>query len=205
MVLIIIIIAATSIVSLYAFSNEHIFDRLKFNAYAIRHRNEWWRFFSYGLLHAGWGHLLINMFVLYSFGKSVVEGYEILFGNKGYLYFILLYVGGLVFSILVDYGKHKDNPYYNAVGASGSVSAVVFANIILFPSGSLYLFPFPFPIPSVVFGILYLVYSAYMARRGGSTIGHNAHFWGSVYGIVLTLAFKPKLAVMFWEQISGLL
>jgi membrane associated rhomboid family serine protease len=117
---------------------------------------------------------------------------------------MLLYVGGLIFSILADFGKHKDDPGYNAVGASGAVSAVVFANIILFPSGSLYLFPFPFPIPSIVFGILYLVYSAYMAKRGRGNIGHNAHFWGSVYGIVLTLALKPKLAVLFWQQISNL-
>ena len=204
MLLLIIIIASTAIISIYAFTNPLVFDRLKFNAYDIKHDNQWWRFFSYGLLHAGWGHLLINMFVLFSFGRTVIEGYEILFGAKGYLYFILLYIGGILFSTLVDYGKHKDNVYYNAVGASGAVSAVVFANIILFPSGSLYLFPFPFPIPSLVFGILYLVYSAYMARRAKDNIGHTAHFWGAVYGIVLTLTLKPKLALLFWEQIMNI-
>jgi membrane associated rhomboid family serine protease len=204
MILLLIIIISTSVVSIYAFTNMALFDRLKFNAYVIKRENQWWRFFSYGILHAGWGHLLINMFVLFSFGRTVIEGYEILFGAKGYLYFILLYVGGIIFSILIDYGKHKEDPYYNAVGASGAVSAVVFANIILFPSGSLYLFPVPFPIPSIIFGILYLVYSAYMARRAKDNIGHNAHFWGSVYGIILTLALKPKLAILFWEQISSI-
>jgi membrane associated rhomboid family serine protease len=204
MTLLIIIIASTSIVSIYAFVNPAFFDGLKFNAYIIRRQNQWWRFFSYGVLHAGWTHLLINMFVLFSFGKSVIEGYEILFSTKGYLYFLLLYAGGLIFSILFDYGKYKDDPGYNAVGASGAVSAVLFANIILFPSGSLYLFPFPFPIPSVIFGILYLGYSAYMAKRGQDNIGHNAHFWGAIFGIVFTLILKPRLALLFWEQIRGL-
>lgn len=201
MSLIIIIIAITSLISVYAFGKPSFFDQLKFNAYAIRHQNQGWRFLSYGLLHAGWAHLFINMFVLFSFGKSVVEGYLILFSVKGYLFFILLYLGGLLFSILIDYGKYKDDPGYNAVGASGAVSAVLFANIILFPSGSLYLFPIPFPVPSVIFGILYLVYSAYMARRGTGNIGHNAHFWGAIFGVAFTLLIKPGLAVLFWEQI----
>ena len=201
MALVIIIIALTSLISIYAFSHAEIFDRLKFNAYVIKRQNQWWRFFTYGVLHAGWAHLFINMLVLYSFGRSVTDGYHILFGLKGYFFFILLYVGGVIFSILADYGKHMDDPGYNAVGASGAVSAVVFASIILHPSGSLYILPLPFPIPSIIFGVLYLVYSAYMGRRGTSNIGHNAHFWGSVYGIVLTLALKPKLALLFWEQI----
>ena len=203
MTLLFIIIVSTSIVSIYAFANNTLFDQLKFNAYAIKHQNQWWRFFSYGILHAGWAHLLINMFVLYSFGDSVIDAYAYYFGTKGTLYFLLLYVGGIIFSILFDFGKYKDIPQYNAVGASGAVSAVVFANIILYPSGSLYLFLIPFPIPSVIFGVFYLVYSAYMARRGKGNIGHNAHFWGSVYGIVFTLALRPRLAIVFWEQIRS--
>jgi membrane associated rhomboid family serine protease len=204
MALNIAIIVITSLISLYAFYNAEIFDRLKFNAYAIKHRNQGWRFFTYGLVHANWPHLLINMFVLYSFGKVVAQSYHFLFGTKGYLFFLLLYVGGILFSVLFDFGKQKDNPGYNAVGASGAVSAIVFASILLYPSGSLYLFPIPFPIPSVVFGILYLVYTAYMARRGTDNIGHNAHFWGAIYGLAFTLVLKPGLAGMFWEQLTHL-
>lgn len=199
------IIVVTALISLYAFYNIEVFDRLKFNAYAIKYRNQGWRFFSYGLVHANWPHLLVNMFVLYSFGKVVLGSYALLFGAKGYLYYMLLYVGGILFSVLYDFGKYKNDPGYNAVGASGAVSAVVFASILLYPSGSLYLFPIPFPIPSVVFGILYLIYSAYMARRSTDNIGHNAHFWGSVFGLAFTLALKPGLAVMFWEQLTELL
>jgi len=199
-----IIIIITILISIYAFYNHELFDRFKFNAYAIRHHGQGWRFFSYGLIHADWIHLFINMFVLYSFGKAVIESYLFYFDIKGYLFYLLLYAGGIVFSVLFDYGKHKDDAHYNAVGASGAVSAVLFASILLYPTGSVYLFPIPFPLPSVVFGVIYLVYSAVMARRASDNIGHNAHFWGAIYGIVFTLVLKPGLAIDFWKQIIGL-
>lgn len=198
------IIILTVIISILAFYNQELFGRLKFNAYAIRHHSQGWRFLSYGLIHADWVHLFINMFVLYSFGKAVVEAYHYYFDVKGYLFYLLLYIGGIGFSVLFDYGKHKDDPDYNAVGASGAVSAVLFASILLYPKGSVYLFPIPFPLPSVVFGVLYLVYSAVMARRRSDNIGHNAHFWGAIFGIVFTVALKPALAVGFWQQVSSL-
>jgi membrane associated rhomboid family serine protease len=198
-------IILTSLISIYAFYNQEVFDRLKFNPYAIRHHGQGWRFLTYGLVHADWIHLFINMFVLYSFGKAVTDAYHYYFDVKGYFFFILLYVGGIVFSVLFDYGKYKENAYYSAVGASGAVSAVLFASILLYPTGSVYLFPIPFPLPSVVFGILYLVYSAVMAKRGKGNVGHNAHFWGAVFGIVFTIALKPILALSFWNQVLGLL
>ena len=197
-------IILTSLLSIYAFFNQEVFDRLKFNPYAIRHHGQGWRFFTYGLVHADWVHLFINMFVLYSFGKAVIDAYHYYFDIKGYFFFVLLYVGGIVFSVLFDYGKHKEDAYYNAVGASGAVSSVLFASILLYPTGSVYLFPIPFPLPSVVFGVLYLVYSAVMARRGKGNIGHSAHFWGAIFGIAFTLALKPILAVSFWNQIQSL-
>jgi membrane associated rhomboid family serine protease len=185
------IIGVTVIVSILAFQNAELFNRLKFNAYMIRHQGQWWRFLSYSIVHADWLHLIINMYVFYSFGKMVESIYFNLFAFKGMLYYLLLYVGGLLFSTVFDFGKHKDDAYYNAVGASGAVSAVVFSSIMLHPSGSIFLFPFPFPIPSWIFGLLYLAYSAYMGRRGHSNIGHFAHFWGAVFGIVFTLLTVP--------------
>ncbi len=198
------IIAVTVLVSIYAFYNHEVFDRMKFTPYAIRHHGQGWRFFSYGLVHADWIHLFINMFVLYSFGKAVVDAYHFLFDVKGYFFYILLYAGGVVFSVLFDYGKYKEDAYYSAVGASGAVSAVLFASILVYPTGSVYLFPIPFPIPSAIFGVLYLVYSAVMARRGQGNIGHSAHFWGAVFGLVFTIALKPRLAMSFLDQIKGL-
>jgi membrane associated rhomboid family serine protease len=199
-----IIIIITVIISIAAFYNRGMFDRFKFNAYAIRHHGEGWRFFTYGLIHGDWMHLFINMFVLYSFGNVVVEAYLFYFAAKGYLFYLLLYIGGILFSVLLDYGKHKDDAYYNAVGASGAVSAVLFASILLQPSGKIMIFPIPFPLPSVVFGVIYLIYSAVMAKRGRDNIGHNAHFWGAVFGIAFTIALKPALAGEFWQEITNL-
>jgi membrane associated rhomboid family serine protease len=201
----IIIIAITAVVSVIAFYNHGLFDRFQFNAYSIRHRNEWYRFFTYGLLHADWTHLLINMLVLYSFGKSVESLYGYYFGTKALFYYLLLYAGGIVFSVLFDFGKHKDDIYYNAVGASGAVSAVVFTSILFHPTGRINFFFIPFGIPAVVFGILYLIFSAYMAKRAKDNVGHNAHFWGSVFGFVFTALLKPALFLYFIEEVRNLL
>lgn len=199
MVLSIIII--TSLISILAFQHADLLNRLQFNAYAIKHQRQGWRFFTYALVHAGWAHLAINMFVFWSFGRVVYMLYGYYFGNIGILYFLLLYVGGVMFSVLFDFGRNKDNVMYNAVGASGAVSAVVFASIILYPSGGIYLFFIPVEIPSPLFGILYLVYSAYMARRGRDNIGHDAHFWGAIFGVVFTIALKPELFMLFVEEL----
>lgn len=197
------IIAITVIISILAFNNRELFSKLQFNAYVIKYRKEAWRFFTYGLVHAGWIHLFINMFVLYSFGRTVEKTFAIIFDIKGYFYFLILYVGGIIFSILFDFRKHKEDINYNAVGASGAVSAVVFSSIFIYPTGSIYLFLIPIPIPSVVFGILYLIYSAYMSKRASDNIGHSAHFLGAVFGIIFTIIVKPSLVNNFWHQIFG--
>lgn len=202
--MILTIIAITCLVSIMAFSNPDLMNRLQFNAYAIKHNKQPWRFFTYGLVHAGWAHLAINMFVLWSFGRIVFDIYGYLFGSLGILYFLLLYIGGIMFSVLFDYGRHKNDAWYNAVGASGAVSAVVFASIILYPAGGVYLFFIPIEIPSPIFGILYLIYSASMARRGRDNIGHDAHFWGAIYGVVLTIAFKPVLFLRFIDEFTNI-
>jgi len=197
----IILVAVTVVISLVAFNNPDIFNRLKFNAYLIKYRKEGWRFFSYALIHAGFLHLFINMYVLYSFGGIVEESFQQLFGLRGVLYYALLYVGGVIFSTLFDFRKYKEDPHYNAVGASGAVSAVVFSSILFYPGGGIYIFPIPFAIPAWAFAILYLVYSAYMGRRGGDNIGHNAHFWGAVFGVVFTIILVPGVIGNFFSQL----
>jgi membrane associated rhomboid family serine protease len=201
MIITFIIIITTGIISIGAFNNTELFDKLKFNAYQIKHSGEKWRFFSYALVHSGWIHLIINMYVLYSFGGVVEQTFTLHFGSIGSLYFVLLYIGGVLFSTLFDFGKHKDNIYYNAVGASGAVSAVVFSSILVYPSGSIFLFPIPFSLPSWVFGIAYLIYSAYMGKKGVDNIGHNAHFWGAIFGIVLTIVLVPNVIQNFFSTI----
>lgn len=197
------IIGITVIISIMAFYNEELFNKFKFNAYAIKHYREGWRFFTYAFLHAGWIHLLINMYVLYIFGDNVEYVFVGLFGSKGYFFFFLLYAGGILFSVLFDFKKHNENAYYNSVGASGAVSAVVFSSIIMFPTSKLMLLFLPIPMPAILFGILYLIYSAYMSKRGGDNIGHSAHFWGAVFGIVFTVIVEPGFIQNFFEQIFG--
>jgi membrane associated rhomboid family serine protease len=200
----IIIIIFTALFSVLSFSNIDLFHKLKFNAWLIKTKKQSWRFLTYALVHAGWMHLAINMFVLYSFGTNIEKSFNVIFGYpKGLINYGMLYIGGVLFSTLFDYGKQKDNPYYDAVGASGAVAAIVFASILIAPNMSLFLFPIPFPIPAYIFGGLYLAYSVYMGKRGQDNIGHYAHFFGAIFGFGFTLILKPSLINRFIEQLLG--
>jgi membrane associated rhomboid family serine protease len=199
----IVIILITVVVSVLAFSNRDLFRRLVFNAYDIKHFKNTYRFLSYALIHADWIHLLVNMMVLYSFGRIVEQYYGYYFGLKGILYYILLYIGGTALSTLPSYGKHKDDYSYTAVGASGAVSAVVFASIVFDPLNKIYIFLIPIGIPAIIFGILYLAYSWYMGKKNIDNIGHDAHFWGAVFGFVFTILLKPVLLVQLFSILTG--
>jgi membrane associated rhomboid family serine protease len=142
------------------------------------------------------------MLVFYSFGE-IVEGYfRLYFIHRYFLYFVLLYVGGLMLSIIPAFGKHKNDVFYNAVGASGAVAAVIFSSIILYPTGKIMLFFIPVGIPSSIFGLLYIAYEYYMSKRSHDNIGHDAHFWGAVYGVIFTLVLRPQLGLDFLRQIG---
>ncbi|GAB1417447.1 rhomboid family intramembrane serine protease [Bacteroidales bacterium] len=197
-----IFIIVTVIVSLLAMSNAELFQKLSFSPWLIYQKKQNWRFITHGLIHAGWAHLAINMLVLYSFGRHVEEAYRNLFGSgKGQLLYLLLYVGGILFSTLYDFGRYKTNPYYQSVGASGAVSAVLFTSILIAPTSKLFVFPIPFPIPAYIFGGLYLVYSIYMNKKGQDNIGHIAHFMGALFGLIYTITLKPSLLTHFFNQI----
>jgi membrane associated rhomboid family serine protease len=201
----IVIIAITAIVSLLAFNNIGLFRRLSFNAWLIREKGQSWRFLSYALVHAGWMHLVVNMFVLYSFGRLIENSFTNMFGfPKGLVFYLLLYVGGVLFATLLDFGKHKNNPYYEAVGASGAVAAVLFASILIAPTMTLFIFPIPIPIPAWIFGILYIIYSAYMGKKGQDNIGHYAHLFGAIFGLVFTLVLEPGLFAHFISELFSM-
>lgn len=202
MYLTVIIIIVTCLVSILGFSNETFFDKLKFNAYDVRHSNQWYRFFTYGFLHAGWLHLFINMLVLYSFGTIVETHLKFFFPVKYILYYLLLYIGGLLLSVIPAYGKNKNNVFYNSVGASGAIAAVLFASIILYPVGKVYFFFIPVGIPAPVFGVLYIAYEYYMSKRAKDNIGHDAHLWGAIFGLIYIIAVRPQFAVSFLQQIG---
>lgn len=197
-----IIIVITVFISVIALKNGDVFSKLKFNAYDVKHSNQWYRFFTYGFIHAGYLHLFINMLVFYSFGGIVESHFKIHFPEKGLLLYVLLYVGGLLLSIIPAFGKHKNDVFYNAVGASGAVSAIVFSSILLFPTGKIFFFLIPIGIPAPIFGILYLIYEAIMSRRAKDNIGHDAHLWGAIFGLVFTIALKPELVPLFFQQLG---
>lgn len=199
-----IILAITGFVSYQAFQDGGLKWKFMFNAYQIKHRKEWYRYFSHGLIHGDWMHLGFNAYVLYSFGKIVELTYVSQFGEgKGRLNFVLMYVGALAFSSVFSYAKHQDNPHYNALGASGAVSAVLFSFIAIYPTEDLMLMFIPIPIKAWIMGGLYLLYSHYMAKKQMDNIGHDAHFWGAVFGFVVTFVFKPELVSRFIDQITS--
>lgn len=176
-----------------------------FNAYAIKHRNEWWRWFTGGFLHADGMHLLFNMMTLYFFGPLVEEAFnqEGLFGHgKGSLMFFLMYASAIPLSSAYTYFKQRDNIYYNALGASGAVSAIVYTFILLAPLTKLSIF-FAIPVTSWIYGVIYLIICWVLARRQIGNIGHDAHFFGSIYGFLFPIAFFPFLAERFVGMLVG--
>ena len=202
MTLTIIIIALTVLISVLGLNNVELFDKFKFNAYDVKHSNHWYRFFTYGFFHAGWIHLFMNMFVLYFFGRIIENYFQYYFPAKYILYYLLLYIGGLILSVIPAFGKHKNDVFYNAVGASGAISAVIFSSIILYPTGKIFVFLIPIAIPAPVFGVLYIVYEAYMSRNTKDNIGHDAHLWGAIFGVIYTIALKPSLFIIFLQQLG---
>ncbi len=195
-----IIIIIISVVSIVAFSRPLITSKYQFNAWQIFHRKEYWRMFTHALFHAGWMHLLINMIVLYSFGRAVLYYFSVFFTGMTSLRYLLLFITAIPISSLYSLYKEKNNPGYNAIGASGAVSAVVFTSIFFDPYNPILFFGI-LPIPGIVFGVLYLFYSKYMSGKNIDNIGHDAHFWGALYGFIFPLFYNPSLIMRFFHQL----
>jgi membrane associated rhomboid family serine protease len=198
----IIIIIVISVVSISAFNRYDIMGKLQFNAWQIVHRKEIYRIFSYGLVHGSWIHLLINMFVLYSFGRAVLFYFDQAFDGGATIRYLILFVSAIAVSTISTINKEKDNPHYNAVGASGAVSAVVFSSILFNPYSPIYLFGI-IPIPGIVFGVLYIIYSKHMAGKNIDNIGHDAHYYGALYGLIFPIFYKPELAIHFFNELTS--
>lgn len=195
----IIIIIITAIVSISAFSNVQLFDKLKLFPAVMNSSKESYRIASYALIHADFLHLAVNMYVLYNFGSGTEEIFSIAFGTKGVFFFILLYIGGIITSVIPSYEKHKGNFGYTAVGASGAVSAIVFSFILFNPLAIFNFLFIPFDIPAYVFGVFYLGISYYLAQQNKGNIGHDAHFFGALFGIMFTILLDKNIAVRFVE------
>lgn len=202
-----IIIVATVVVSLMANSNTDLYAKMMFNPYQVVHRKEWYRIISHGFIHDRNSifHLIFNMYVLYSFGNIVEQILGNALGGLGVAYYLILYFGGMIVASIPSIVKHKDNYHYNSVGASGAVSAVLFATIAFIPfEGGIGILFIPISIPPLVFGILYIAYEVYMGKRGGTNIAHDAHIYGALFGFVFVLLFVPNAFTNFISQVMGL-
>jgi Uncharacterized membrane protein (homolog of Drosophila rhomboid) len=196
-----LIIGTTLVVSFMCFGKTGYINRLSFNSYAILKHKEWYRIITHGFVHADSMHLLINMFTFWSFGMYMESLFtQIGFGLWG---FIGLYFGGMIFASLFDLVKYRDNIYYQSIGASGAVSAVLFSSILFNPWNNILLFAI-IPVPGIVFGILYLVYCQYMAKQSSDNVNHNAHFYGALYGLLFPILLKPSLLSLFTERLFGI-
>jgi membrane associated rhomboid family serine protease len=210
-----IIAGLTVLVSIQAFSNSALFSRLLLHPWSVHRRREYYRLLSHALIHADTMHLFLNMFVFWSFGSFL----ENLFGREelfvrlfpdvpywgepaGALYFVLLYFGGVVVATLPAMRRHRDNPAYQAVGASGAVSAVMMAFMIMFPTYQV-LFFFVIPCPAWLGALIFLGVEHWLSRRGRTHIAHDAHIWGALYGIAFVTVLYPGFIPAFFRSVAA--
>jgi membrane associated rhomboid family serine protease len=179
-----IIIIITVLVSISAFSNEKIMNDLIFYPPAVTYNKQWYRFFTCGFIHADFIHLVFNMYAFYLFGRNVENYFDLIFQEKGKVLYLLMYIAALFVCLLPTYTRHKEDAHYRSLGASGAVSAVIFASILLEPERGIFFVFLPgLEIPGFIFGFLYLVLTSYLDKRGGGNINHSAHLWGALFGI----------------------
>ncbi|HCC85131.1 MAG: Rhomboid family protein [Proteiniphilum acetatigenes] len=202
----IILIVLTSIISILAFREHSMMNRMIFYPPAVR-SGEWHRLFTYGFLHADYMHLIFNMFTLYFFGMDIERFCKIQLGeNWGALCFIILYLTALPVSILPTYFKQKENRNYHSLGASGAVSAVIFAYMLINPMNFMGILFIPVMLPAFLFGIIFLLISMSLDKKESGNINHSAHITGGIYGIIyMIVLFRivagANLIESFFSQI----
>lgn len=189
----VIIVIITALVSIGGFNNQRLVDDLIFYPPAITQRNQWYRFFSCGLIHADAGHLIFNMLSLYLFGEFVEKSFAYVFEEKGKILYLVMYVVALFVCLLPTFAKHKDDYYYRSLGASGAVSAVIFAGLLLEPRNKVGFFFIPPIIPGYVFGPLYLIISSVLEKKSADNVNHSAHIWGAIFGMVFVIVMAYVL------------
>lgn len=198
------IIGTTVLVSYMSFQNASLMEKLRFNAAKIIQNKEYYRLVTHAFIHVSWSHLMVNMLVLYFFGPAIESYLDYYFGIKANLFFILLYFGGILASNIQSLIKHRHNYYYNAVGASGAVSAVLFAFIFFDPLQKILIF-FVLPVPGILFAVIYLAYSYQMSKRDNGNIAHDAHFLGALFGFLFPILLKPDLFETFVHKLLAFL
>lgn len=188
-------------VSFYAWKNPAVLAGFMMNPYRIRHDKQYYRFITSGFIHNDHVHLLFNMISLYFFGRATEQIFAGAFGAQSDLYFIGLYLIALVVSDLPTYFKHWNNVYYNSLGASGAVSAVIFAFILFEPLETIHIYFIP--IKGFILGILFVIFSYYQGKRSSDNINHDAHLYGGLFGLLFCIVLYPESVPSFFEKISA--
>lgn len=192
------LIAVTVLVSWLAFERPALLDRLILWPPAIDRKKQYDRLLTHGFIHADWSHLLFNMITLYFFGREIERVMAELVGPLG---FVLFYLSAIVIAILPTYLRHRHDPTYRSLGASGAVSAVLFAFILLQPWSLI--FVFFLPMPAILYAVMYIGYSIYMDKRGGDNINHSAHISGAIYGVLFMLLMEPRFGAAFLQRLMS--
>jgi membrane associated rhomboid family serine protease len=193
-----IIIVLTCVVSYTAFNNAKLMDDWILRPFIAEKQKQYYRYITYGFLHADFMHLLFNMITLFFFGRVMEDFYTAHLGPFG---FALFYLGGLIVSVLPSALQNKNDSRYATLGASGAVSAVLFAYILFQPWTTLLIFFIP--CPAIVYAVLYVAYSIWLDKKGGDNVNHSAHLWGAAYGVAATLLIQPTVFSHFLNQLMG--
>lgn len=199
--LILIIVTAAS--TIYGWNNPSLQSRWMFNPYAVYHGKQYYRFLTSGFIHSNTVHLLFNMIALFFFGGVIERIYTDLYGFWGIFFYLTTYLAGIAVANLRTFLKYKNSSYYNSLGASGGVASILFASILYRPTSSIYLLFLPIPIPAFILGAVYLIYTYYAAKRAGDNINHDAHLYGSLFGVVFTILLRPVVVLEFFERIKN--
>ncbi|MEY4275498.1 rhomboid family intramembrane serine protease [Aquirufa sp. 5-AUSEE-100C1] len=199
-----LIMAVTVGISLLAWQKPAWLDAMMMSPYRIDRKKEYWRFITSGFIHADFAHLFFNLFSFYFFGTQLEYIFGIIFPGFGGEVFILFYLLAILVADLPTYFKQRNNPYFNSLGASGAVSAVIFAGIMFFPTEKIYLFGFV-GIPGFIYAGLFTWYSIAMDRRGRDYVNHSAHLYGGLFGVLFITLTRPSTWVEFFSQILAML
>ena len=193
-----ILIAVTVLVTWLAFNNPRLLDRLILWPPAIDRKHQYDRLLTHGFIHADWQHLLFNMVTLFFFGRFAEQVIGSMIGPVG---FVLFYLSAIVIAILPTYLRHRHDAQYRSLGASGAVSAVLFAFILVQPWSLI--FVFFLPVPAILYGVFYVGYSFWMDRQGSDNTNHSAHLSGAIYGVLFMLLMEPRIAGLFLERLAS--
>ncbi len=194
-----ILIIVTCLISWLGFKDPAFMERWLLNPYQAQRKKRWAPYITYGFVHADFTHLLFNMFTLFFFGRLMEQFFNQYFSGFGYYVF---YFGAIVISILPSALPNRNNPRYATLGASGAVSAVLFAYILQQPWSMIYVYFIP--VPAILYAVFYVAYSIYLDKKGGDNVNHSAHLWGAAYGVLFSVLINPSVLSSFSDKLFKL-